>query len=439
MSAVNIDRQRFLENIRRSGLLTAAELRSALQRLPETNRGKVVARALVTWGLLTRFQAELLLAGRTSGFTLGQYRILDRIGAGGMGQVFKARHQTMNRLVALKVLAPQSMKTVRAQQLFQREVRAAGQLLHPNIVTAYDAGEVGGRRFLVMEFVDGPNLDQLIEERGPLPVGLACELVRQTAAGLQYAFQMGMVHRDIKPANLLVQRATAQNPSLPCVVKILDFGLARLHGRKQTILTRSNLIMGTPDFVSPEQARDMHDVDIRSDLYSLGCTFYYLLTGRVPFPGGTSMEKMIQQNAHEPEPVEDLCPEAPLAVVTIVRRLMAKKPEDRFQTPAELAAAVAPFAKPGPATEPPRPILLDADSEDWPSDQAMSQTAESAAVGGTLHHDSAAPPEEDEVTIVARLGIPYRARRRRLILTVAGILTGAASLLGALGLYLLTQ
>ena len=443
MSATYIDRQSFLENLRRSGLLTGPELRSALQRLPETDRGKVVARALVRWGLLTRFQAQLLLAGRTSGFTLGQYRILDRIGAGGMGQVFKARHLTLNRIVALKVLAPQSVQTMRAQQLFQREVRAAGQLLHPNIVTAYDAGEVGGRRFLVMEFVDGPNLDQLVQERGPLPVGLTCDLIRQAAMGLEHAYQMGMVHRDIKPANLLVQRATAQNPSVPCVVKILDFGLARLHGaagRKQTILTRANLIMGTPDFVSPEQARDMHDVDIRSDLYSLGCTFYFLLTGRVPFPGGTSMEKMIQQNAGEPEPIEELCPEAPPEVTAIVRRLMAKTPDDRFQTPADLAAALARFARPGPATEVRRtPVPLDAESDDWPSDQAMSQTAENAAAGGTLHHVPAERREEDEVAIATRSGIPFRVAHRRLIFSLVGIVAGAVVLVGALGLYLLAQ
>jgi serine/threonine-protein kinase len=435
MSTMQIDRQSFLENLRRSGLLAGQELRSAVQRLPETNRGKVVARALVKWGLLTRFQAELLLAGRTSGFTLGQYRILDRIGSGGMGQVFKARHQTMNRLVALKVLAPQSMQTARAKQLFQREVQAAGRLVHPNIVTAYDANEVGGRHFLAMEYVDGPNLDQLVQERGPLPVGLACDLVRQAAVGLQYAAELGMVHRDIKPANLLVQRARAEHPSRPCVVKILDFGLARLQGRKQTILTRANMVLGTPDFVSPEQARDMHGVDIRSDLYSLGCTLYFLLTGRVPFPGGTSMEKLIQQNAREPEAVEELCPEAPPEVRAIVRRLMAKKPEERIQTPAELITALAPFARPGPATEIARmPTGFAADSDEWVIDEAMSPTAEAAALGGTLHHDVETKAAETEVALVLRL----RGKRWLKPLLVSTALT-AAGLAGAAGFLLLSQ
>jgi serine/threonine protein kinase len=351
MPVTFIDRQMFLTNLRQSGLVEAAQLETILGQLPETNRGRVIARELVARGLLTKFQAEMLLAGRTSGFQLGQYRILDQLGQGGMGRVFKAVHQTMNRIVALKVVTSQLVKTEQGRQLFMREVRAAARLMHPNIVTAYDANQISDRHFMVMEFVDGPNLEQLVREQGPLPVGQACDFVRQAAQGLQFALENHIVHRDIKPANLLVQRASGSARDTQCIVKILDFGLARLHQRNpndepgsQTILTKANTVMGTPDFLSPEQARDLHKVDIRSDLYSLGCTFYYLLTGRLPFPGGTTLEKLVRHGTEEPTPVESLRPEVPAAVAAIVRRLMAKQPAERFQTPAELAAALAPFA-----------------------------------------------------------------------------------------------
>jgi serine/threonine protein kinase len=351
-----MDRQTFLANLRQSGLIESQQLEEALNRLPETNRGRLIARDLVGRGLLTKFQAEMLLAGRTNGFVLGQYRILDQLGQGGMGRVFKAVHQTMNRVVALKVVTSSLVKTEQGRELFQREVRAAARLIHPNIVTAYDANQLGDRHFMVMEFVDGPNLEQLVRDQGPLPVGQACDLIRQVANGLQFALEMGMVHRDIKPANLLAQRGGARrNPN--CVVKILDFGLARLNQRQpedesgsNTILTKQNTVMGTPDFLSPEQARDVHKADIRSDLYSLGCTFYYLLTGQVPFPGGSTLEKLVRHGTEESVPVEELRPEVPPPVATIVRRLMAKKPNERFQTPAELAAALEPFAVEGPGT-----------------------------------------------------------------------------------------
>jgi serine/threonine-protein kinase len=445
MSPTHMDRQTFLENLRRSGLLSDQDFRAARKHLPRTTRGRVVARALVESGHITKFQAELLLIGRTDGFTLGQYRILEQIGKGGMGRVFKARHQTMNRIVALKVLAPQLVKTDRARQLFQREVQAAGRLIHANIVTAYDANEVGGRHFLVMEYVDGPNLEQLVRENGPLPVGLACELIRQAANGLQCACEMGMVHRDIKPANLLVQRATTANPAAPCVVKILDFGLARLHGPNnqatsgnQTILTRENSVMGTPDFVSPEQARDMHRVDIRSDLYSLGCTLYYLITARVPFPGGSTMEKLIRHNNEEPTPVEVHCPEVPPRVADILRRLMAKQPEDRFQKPADLAAALAQFARPGVAAPvAQKAVLLKGDSDspmpdvgEGAHETTPATSGQAAALMGTLPPDLAPTPSSaHEVPLPADACYHDERRRlRRSLLFAIGLVGGLGTI-----------
>ncbi len=355
MTVTYMDRETFLAHLRRSELLTPEQLAEVDKALPDTHRGRLVARVLVQKGLLTRFQAEMLLAGRTNGFQLGQYRILSPLGRGGMGRVFQALHCTMNRMVALKLVSPQFVQTEVGRKLFAREVRAAARLSHPNIVTAYDANQIGARLYLIMEYVDGPNLEELVRERGPLEVGLACEFIRQAALGLQYAFEMGMVHRDIKPANLLVQRAAGRAGQFGCAVKILDFGLARFHdARGNDLLGDDGLqdsngtVLGTPDFISPEQARDWPAVDIRSDLYSLGCTLYYLLTGQVPFPGGTNLEKLVRHGTAEPQPAEELRPAIPPGVRVILRRLLAKDPAKRFQTPAEVAEALAPFAVNGP-------------------------------------------------------------------------------------------
>jgi serine/threonine-protein kinase len=366
----HVDRESFLENVRRSRLLTAEQLAQADDHLPSTRRGRPVARALVEAGLLTRFQASQLLVGRTNGFFLGQYRVLDHIGSGGMGRVFKAEHRTLNRFVAIKVLAPRLLRTVRAQELFLREVRAAARLLHPNIVTAFDAAHEGHRTYLVMEYVDGPNLHQLVRRLGPLPVGPACEYVRQVAQGLHYAHQKGMVHRDVKPGNLLLQTETLAGPDgqavVTPVVKISDFGLARLYepGGKaggDPGSERRRVLQGTPDYVAPEQAQDNTLADPRSDLYGLGCSFYHLLTGRVPVPGGHALEKLARHAAEDAPAVESLRPEVPAAVAAVVRRLMAKRPEERFATAGEVMAVLAPFcgAAPSDPVGPPTTPFLD--------------------------------------------------------------------------------
>ncbi len=363
----HLDRATFLANVRRSRLLTDEQLAEATRLLPAGGRGRPVARALVESGLLTRFQASQLLAGRTNGFFLGQYRILDHIGSGGMGRVFKAEHRTLTRLVAIKVLAPRLLRAPRAQELFLRELRAAGRLLHPNIVTAFDANHEGPRTYLVMEYIDGPNLHQLVRRTGPLAVGQACEYVRQTALGLHYAHQKGMVHRDVKPGNLLLQTELLAGPcGQPVVVpavKISDFGLARLSepgAKAVSDAGRRNILMGTPDYVAPEQAQDGSRADARSDLYALGCSFFHLLVGRVPFPGGPPLEKLLRHATEEPPAVERLRPDMPPAVAAVVRRLMAKRPEDRFATAGEVAAALAPFcgaAAPDPVGPPSSPFL----------------------------------------------------------------------------------
>ena len=353
----SIDGRTFLSYLRQSGLVGAEQVARIAQQHGKLSDGRSLARVLLGEGVLTRFQAERLLMGRTAGFHLGQYRILEQIGRGGMGRVYKAEHRTMHRLVALKVLASELLATERAVELFRHEVRAVAQLVHPNIITAFDAGEGEGRYYLVLEYIDGPNLDQLVRKQGPLSVGLASDYIRQAAAGLQCAHARGMVHRDIKPANILVQRHGQNGDDAPGLVKISDFGLARLsrpagapadHPRPGTILTKDNTVMGTPDYLSPEQSRDLHKTDIRSDVYSLGCTFYFLLTGSVPFPGGNAMDKLIRHATARPEPITRVRSDVPAEVLAIIDKMMAKHPAERFGTPVELSEALQPYAVSGP-------------------------------------------------------------------------------------------
>ncbi|MDB5311635.1 MAG: prkC 39 [Gemmataceae bacterium] len=335
------DRTALLAALKAAGLLTPAQLAKATTAIPPaTTTASQAAQVLMTAGVLTRFQAERLLAGRTDGFVLGSYVIQDQVGRGSVGRVYKATHRTMNRAVAIKVLSADLTRTAAARETFRREIRAAARLNHPNIVTAYDANEVGERSYLVLEFVDGPTMDALVRQRGPLPIGEACELVRQAAVGLQNAHEQGMIHRDVKPANLLVARASKTLPG--CVVKIADFGIARLapvprDGPAGHRPGGTNLV-GTPDYVAPEQAHNPHLSDHRADLYSLGCVFYFLLTGRPPFPGGTAETKIRRHQFEAPVPVDRVRADVPPAVAEIVARLLAKDPNSRFQSASGLAA-----------------------------------------------------------------------------------------------------
>jgi CheY-like chemotaxis protein len=289
--------------------------------------------------------------------TLAGYQILEELGRGGMGVVYKARHERMNRLVALKVIHKEHLNHPDAIRRFYREIQAAAQLHHPNLVMAYDAGHCGETHFFAMEYVEGLDLNQLVKQSGPPRVEIACDYVRQAALGLQHAHEQGLVHRDIKPSNLLVtwagrsgapagpQQGKSELPAEKGTVKILDLGLALLQqptelSENASALTRDGRVVGTADYMAPEQWMNAHKVDIRADLYSLGCTFYYLLTGRVPFPGNEPMEKMLKHHLDEPVPVEQLRPRVPAKALAIVRRLLAKKPEQRYQRPLELAEAL---------------------------------------------------------------------------------------------------
>ncbi len=339
-----------VRDLRQYRLLDAAQLGEVEAQAAHFADAKALAAELMRRGWLTPHQANRLLMGRGRELVVGSYVLLERLGEGGMGTVYKARNWKLGRVVALKLIRPDRLANPDAVRRFRREVQAAAALAHPNIVHAYDADEIGGTHLLVMECVEGAtDLARLVAKKGPLPVEQACEYVRQAALGLQHAHERGMVHRDIKPQNMLLSQAQGSHPL--GLVKLLDMGLARLDqpapdGQKSSTMTQEGAIMGTPDYIAPEQVMGSHGVDIRADLYSLGCTFYHLLTGRVPFPGGTLMQKLDGHRFHEAAAVESLRPDVPPEVAAIVRKLMAKRPEDRYQTPAELAEELADLARP---------------------------------------------------------------------------------------------
>ncbi|GIW81967.1 MAG: hypothetical protein KatS3mg105_3774 [Gemmatales bacterium] len=349
----------FVDVIRENRLLTeeqAQQLTSSLA--PRYSDANQLARELIERGWITPYQANQIFLGRGGDLLLGSYVLLERLGKGGMANVYKARHRTLGRIVALKLIRKELLDNPAALMYFHREIRMAAQLDHANIVRAYDADAVDGVHFYTMEFVEGTTLSQLVESSGPLPMALACEVVRQTAVGLHYAFKRNIVHRDIKPANLMLTWTSDAGTSVSSIeaeslhraswgmlsplVKILDMGLARIPrpASSSSDVKPASGFLGTPDFIAPEQGVDVRNADIRSDLYSLGCTFYYLLTGNVPFPGGNRLEKVYRHQVEEPKAVERFRPEVPFEISQILRKLMAKKPDDRFQTPKELVAEI---------------------------------------------------------------------------------------------------
>ena len=281
-----------------------------------------------------------------------KYRFLRELGRGGMGIVYQAEQTVMGRTVAVKVINPSVLDHPDALPRFQSEVRAAAKLDHPNIVRAHDAEQVGSMHLLVMEYVEGASLADLVAKKGPLPVAYACHYIRQAALGLQHAFEQGMVHRDIKPQNLMVN-ARGQ-------VKVLDFGLARMRSERKAGggLTQVDAFMGTPEYVSPEQATDAHSADTRADIYSLGCTLFFLLAGRPPFQGDTAVKVIMAHIEKEAPAIHEVRVDVPAELSAVVTRMLAKDPARRFQTPLEVAQALASFVKPG--TKPAAGVALPA-------------------------------------------------------------------------------
>lgn len=349
----------FLTILRKSNLLNREQWRELTERVADRAQGGMptadeLGRMLIDLGWVTPWHIEHLRAGR-SNFFLGRYKLLDQIGSGGMGAVFRAEQVGLHRIVALKLLAGEVGKDPGVLKRFHQEIQAVAAVDHPNVVAAFDADSVGDTHFLVMEYVAGKSLAEMLVERGPAPIGWACECIRQVAEGLQHAWERGLVHRDIKPSNLLViPERTGSSANLAVTsaapgptIKILDLGLARViseQGDDQG-LTRTGQVLGTPDYISPEQAADTRKADIRSDLFSLGVTFHRLLTGELPFSGHSVMEKLMARATQTPPSVRAVRPEVPSEVAAIVLKLMERDPAQRFQTPREVARAVAPFCR----------------------------------------------------------------------------------------------
>ena len=326
--------EEFIKQLADSGVISSGKLEHFIPPKAPPTSAEALADELVRHKQLTKFQAQEIYQGRAKSLILGNYTILDRIGAGGMGQVFKAEHRRMHRTVAIKMLPTAMTKDAASVARFQREVEAASKLLHPNIVSAFDADEANGVYFLAMEYVDGIDLAALVKRDGPLSVQKAVDCVLQAARGLEFAHAEHVVHRDIKPANLLVDHKGT--------VKILDMGLARIEGGgdsvTQAALTGVDAIMGTIDYMAPEQALSTKDVDGRADIYSLGCTLYFLLTGKPTYDGETIAAKIV---AHHTHPLPDLRKSqanVPEQLQLVFKKMVAKQGGDRYQTMSEVIA-----------------------------------------------------------------------------------------------------
>ncbi|HUQ69679.1 MAG TPA: serine/threonine-protein kinase, partial [Planctomycetaceae bacterium] len=338
----------FQKRLRASGLVTDEAVQKLLATLPTDQApadGEQLARVLVRAELLTAYQAQQIYAGKGSALVLGNYVIQDKLGQGGMGLVLKAVHRRMHRVVALKVLSPDAIKTAGLVERFHREVRAVAKLEHPHIVTAFDADEDRGVHFFVMQYVAGRDLSSIVKSNGPLPADKAVSYLLQAARGLEYAHKQGIVHRDIKPANLLLTNDG--------VVKILDMGLARIEDAPgdapsgKADLTATGAVMGTVDYMSPEQALDTKHADARSDIYSLGCTLFYLLTGQPVYSESTMMKRLL---AHREAPIPSVSamlnpggatPGLLDALDAILQKMLAKRSQDRYQSMTEVVAALS--------------------------------------------------------------------------------------------------
>ena len=339
--------EKFLELIRRSRLVeNTDQLVKALAvakkkfggKLPEDP--KEFAAELVSQDLITKWQADKLLDGKYKGFFLGKYRLLGLLGTGGMSSVYLADHVLMQRRVAIKVLPQKRVDDSSYLARFRQEAQAAARLDHRNIVRAYDIDDDhdGKTHYLVMEYIRGQDLQQVVKNDGPVDFDLAANYIAQAAEGLEHAHQAGLIHRDIKPANLLLNDKG--------IVKILDMGLARIEDEdEEASLTKQHdeNVLGTADYLSPEQAVDSHGVDRRSDIYSLGCTLYYILCGHAPFPEGSLAQRLLMHQTKMPKSILKVRPDAPPNLVAICEKMMAKTPDGRHQGGREVAIALADF------------------------------------------------------------------------------------------------
>jgi serine/threonine-protein kinase len=318
-----------------------------------------LASRLIKEGILTEYQARRLLAGKAHGLSFGKYVILDRIGSGSMGRVYKAQHILMGRTVALKIIAPEVVTNPRIVSRFQREMKLVGRLDHPNVIRAFDADRIGDQLYIVMEYIPGMSLGQKFRSRGPMPAPDVVNYAAQAALGLGHAHSQGVVHRDVKPSNLLLTDDGQ--------IKILDLGLGALteQDANATFATQDGIAVGTVDYMSPEQARGL-DVTGQSDIYGLGATMYHLISGQLPFPGANPIERLGKRISESPQPLIELVPDLPAGLPMVLDKMMANKPQDRYATAEEAADALRaciglppiPHRKPGESRVDLSPLTL---------------------------------------------------------------------------------
>lgn len=410
----------YCQLLSRSKLLPADDVEAIYRKWREgTNTSddqvEQFRRYLVSKRYLTEYQAVMLYRGHADGFFLDGYKILDRIGKGQMAGVYRAVH-TLGQTVALKILPSSKAKNPAVLGRFEREARLLTLLDHPNVIRAFQLGESNGVHYIVMEYVEGETLDDVLERRKRLPVPEAVRLVHQALNGLQHLHEKRVIHRDLKPANLMLTPPPSQHPNdstLDSTVRIVDIGLGRElfdenvpEGQIDTQLTVEGAVLGTPDYLAPEQARDARAADIRSDIYSLGCVLYHCLMGSPPFPDTNIMAQMVKHATEKPKPIATLLPDAPKGLQAVLDQMLAKHPAERFATPADAAAALKPFLK-TPGAKPSGPEMVPAyrewlestasltpapASNDVPASPARSPKSPSAATSKTGRFAPITPP-----------------------------------------------
>jgi serine/threonine protein kinase len=405
----------FFQTVVRSGLLDSEQLDTSYRAVPARQRRDphAVAEHLIKTGKLSRFQATKLLAGTARGLLLGPFQILAPLGRGGMASVYLARDSRSGQLLALKVLLPK--KSPRQERLlarFRREMDLSRRVADPNIARTFDVGEKLGVYYIAMEFIPGKDLNKLVEKQGPFPVPRAARLFAEVALGLQHAHEQGLIHRDVKPSNIRVTPADH--------AKLLDLGLALIEGdepAEREVSGGPGYIVGSMDYIAPEQTRDAYAVDARADIYALGCSLYFTLTGQPPFPGGTRLEKVLCHRNEEPVPLSKRNPRVPARFVNLIQRMMAKAPDDRPTSAQAVYRELLTWAPPATAPSSPQ------------AEETSFRQAVASLQAADLDDDLEAIPVAEPVVIAPRQVLLWVAGGAAAVLLMMALAVGAILLM----------
>jgi serine/threonine protein kinase len=392
----------FLRTVLRSKLLDRDALQALLRTLPveRRNEAEAVADHLIKAGRLTRFQARKLLAGTARGLVLGPFHVLAPIAKGGMGMVYLARDTRSDHLIALKVLPPsKAREEERLLARFRREMEMSQRVSHPHLAWTYEAGKYHDVYFIAMEYIPGKSLYRLVHDEGPLPAPRVARLFAEACLALDHAHNQGLIHRDLKPSNIMV---TPNDHA-----KILDLGLALMEGEahgEREVIGGEGYVVGTMDYIAPEQTADPSKVDARCDVYALGCTIYFALTGWAPFPGGSTKEKIQRQRTAEPRPIPELNPAVPPGLVGLVRRMMAKDPDQRLPSAAAVRHELLSWADKGPGL--PLDSPQDASYEEAVTRLETEEPSAEQVIAEVVPADEESPPIVEPVAEVIPEVIP---------------------------------